>query len=197
VLPLPENLDLPFFTYGAFKPRELAFPQIERFLAQPPGPASALGSLKVRDGLPLYVESGGRRIPGFIIVFRDSDRLAAYETICRFEPKAVCSWKATTLASPPVRANLLVGPERPTVFLEVVRPSSVDPVFNHGLAPVETTAAQLGQEPSLSAPPDRFDWPRFFRLQMAYLLLWSAIERYSAFAHGPTLSPEAKNQGAR
>jgi hypothetical protein len=43
-----------------------------------------------------------------------------------------------------------------------------------------------------SAPPHGFDWPRLFRLQMAYLLLWSAVERYCALAHGPTLEPLRK-----
>jgi hypothetical protein len=51
---------------------------------------------------------------------------------------------------------------------------------------------QLGYECFASAPPEHVDWPRFFRLQMAYLLLWSAIERFSAFAYGPGLSPKQR-----
>jgi len=43
-----------------------------------------------------------------------------------------------------------------------------------------------------SAPPDSFDWERLFRLQMAYLLLWTAIERYCSLAYGPGLEPSKK-----
>src|SRR5688572_3668998 len=32
-------------------------------------------------------------------------------------------------------------------------------------------------------------WPKFFRAQMAYLLLWSILERLSALCFGPGLEP--------
>ncbi len=196
MLPLPENLELPFFAYGAFKPGELAFTQIQQFLEQPPAPASALGSLKVRDGLPLCDERGDGSIRGSLLVFRESDRLVAYKTISRFEPSAVYFWKAATLSFPTVRANLLLGKKldrgRPHDLEEDSWSFRLDPVFAHGLGVVETTAVHSAQDRFLSAPPDHFDWPRFFRLQMAYLLLWSAIERYSAFAYGPALSPQER-----
>jgi hypothetical protein len=126
--------------------------------------------------------------------FAKEKYLQAYETICRFEPKSVYFWKSTTLLSPAVRANVLLGKKlnsgRPQDLEEESWSFRRDPVFTHGLKVVETAVLQWGQQPFESAPPEYFDWPRFFQLQMAYLLLWSAIERYSAFAYGPALSPE-------
>jgi hypothetical protein len=54
---------------------------------------------------------------------------------------------------------------------------------------VKAVADKEGLKEFESAPPDSFDWPRLFRLQMAYLLLWSAIERYTALCFGPDLKP--------
>lgn len=36
------------------------------------------------------------------------------------------------------------------------------------------------------------DWRSFFRVEGAYLLLWSVVERYASLAYGPRLRPEAK-----
>jgi hypothetical protein len=196
MLSLPQNLELRFFAYGAFKPGELAFTQIERFLEQQPTPATASGSLKVRDGLPLFDNRGGGSVHGFLLTFSKDCYLSAYETICRFEPQAIYFWKEAILSSPTVSANLLVGKKfdrgRPHDLEGNSWSFRLDPVFNHGLRVVEDTVTQLGYECFASAPPEHFDWPRFFRLQMAYLLFWSAIERFSAFAYGPALSPEQR-----
>jgi hypothetical protein len=195
-LAVPADVDLPFFSYGAFKPGELAFSQIAPFLSARPESASVSGSLKVRDGLPLLDSSGGRRVQGFMLAFTKEKRLQAYETICRFEPKTIYLWKETELLSPAVRVNLLVGRKLDRGRAQELEGESWsfrdDPVFTHGMRVVEAATQEWGQHPFDSAPPDHFDWARFFRLQMSYLLLWSIIERYSAFAFGPALSPEAK-----
>jgi hypothetical protein len=137
---------------------------------------------------------GGGTVRGFVVVFRERDCSAAYETIRQFEPGAVYSWKQVTLVSPPVRANILLGKKlhrgRPQDLDDGSWSYRQDPVFAHGLNVVEAVAVQWGGQPFESAPPDYFDWTRFFQLQMAYLLLWSAVERYSAFAFGPALSPQ-------
>jgi hypothetical protein len=106
---LPQNLELPFVVYGTFKPGELAFEQIEPFLEQEPTPATASGSLKVRDGLPLFDNRSGGSVHGFLLPFSQDCCSSVYETICRFEPQTIYFWKETILSSPVVLANLLVG----------------------------------------------------------------------------------------
>lgn len=196
MLSLPQNLELPFFAYGAFKPGELAFTQIECFLEQRPTPATVSGNLKVRDGLPLFDNREGGSVHGFLFTFSKDCRSRAYETICRFEPPTIYFWENTLLSSPTVPANLLVGKKfdrgRPHELDENNWSFRLDPVFKQGLSLIEDTVMQLGYKCFASAPPERFDWPRFFRLQMAYLLLWSAIERFSVFAYGPTLPPNQR-----
>ena len=57
---------------------------------------------------------------------------------------------------------------------------------------MQTIAHDFAQREFESAPPDDFDWSRLFQLQMGYLLLWTAIERYCALSYGPNLDPMEK-----
>jgi hypothetical protein len=69
-----------------------------------------------------------------------------------------------------------------------------DPVFDYGLGTVKETQDSLQKEyeDAISRGEDGFNWSRFFKMQMAYLLLWSAIERFASFAYGPRLAPMEK-----
>jgi hypothetical protein len=196
MLSLPQDIELPFFAYGAFKPGELAYTQIERFLGDQAVQALAKGRLLIRDGLPLFDDEGSGSISGWLLTFSAENCRIGYEAICNFEPKAIYFWEKTTLSSPPVVANVLKGKMltkgRPQDFEKDSWSFDLDPVFQYGLKAVEEISNQLGQESFAAAPPESFDWPRFFRLQMAYLLLWSAIERFASFAYGPGLRPEQK-----
>ncbi len=94
-----------------------------------------------------------------------------------------------------VVANALIGlsPERGSIHDEEgVWTGRQDPVFTPGLSAVREVADWDAREEFSAAPPGRFDWPRLFRLQMAYLLLWTIIERYAGLAYGPTMRSEEK-----
>jgi hypothetical protein len=191
---LPQDLTLPFFAYGAFKPNELAYSQIKEYLSNEPTVVFATGNLKVRDGLPLFDPTGSGKAQGFILDFSPETRKLAYEKICAFEPKNIYFWSEIKVET--FTANVLQGKKmdhgRPTVLESNEWTFRLDPVFQHGLLAVQQMAEELADCPFESAPPESFDWPRFFRLQMAYLLLWSAVERFSSFAYGPALDPAAK-----
>jgi hypothetical protein len=114
--------------------------------------------------------------------------------MCAFEPKDVYS--SAELKVGTSIANVLQGKKmtrgRPDSPRRRPMDLSQDPVFEYVLQAVDEIAGELANDPFESAPPQSFDWPRFFRLQMAYLLLWSAIEQFSAFAYGPSLDPGAR-----
>ena len=78
-LSLPQDLNLPFFAYGAFKPGELAHPQIGEYLSSKPYPVSAKGYLRVRDGLPLFDPNGSGNVRGFLLNFSPKTGKLAYE----------------------------------------------------------------------------------------------------------------------
>jgi hypothetical protein len=65
-----------------------------------------------------------------------------------------------------------------------------DPAFTEGLAEVERLTGEAAPHGSVPPQPDTPElWSSFFRLQAAYLLLWSIVERYTALRFGPGLDP--------
>jgi hypothetical protein len=185
---LPPKTDLPCFVYGLFKPDELAFQRLSEFLEDSPVQATAAGTLWVRDGLPLLEPSSDARVDGYLLRFNASKGAQAYDVISKFEPAHQYRWQTLPLLQPSVTANALVGLKSSKGSVHCEEPtwsSRDDPVFSYGVREVKAVVDREGHQKFESAPPDSFDWPRFFRLQMAYLLLWSAIERYTALSFGP------------
>lgn len=193
-LPLPRHTNLPFFAYGLLKPGELAYGQIERFVDEEPIKSTVAGGLWVRDGLPLLSPGGEHTVRGRLVRFHAHRAAEAYRKICAFEPGNHYQWKEVTVLETRERAWALVGiePSRASVYDHdgewTVRK---DPVLSEGLGVVLETTDRLAREdfPGGSYP---FDWSWLFRLQMAYLFLWTIIERYAALSYGPTLEPGQK-----
>lgn len=194
----PQNLELPYFAYGLFQVGELCHSRIEPYLSVPPAFDSVRGILFVRDGLPLVSLHDGNDlvVEGSVLHFHGERRREAYDEIAAFEPSAHYRWDTTATVSTGRRVNILVvrSPSKghPEEFDGSRWSHRDDPVFCVGLRVVSEIADEFGNERFPSSPPDAFDWPRFFRLQMAYLLLWAAIERYTSFVFGPRLEPMAK-----
>jgi hypothetical protein len=189
------NPVLPFFSYGIFKPGALAYKRLQPFVDVSPVRALVRGSFWLWDGLPLLEPNGSGTVAGCLLKFQPGREIEAYQLIDSTEPPQHYRWATLTLSKPLQQANALLGrrPARASVpFEELEWSGRSDPVFTHGIQTVRQTAEELAAEPFISAPPDSFDWPRLFRLQMAYLLLWAAIERYAALAYGPNLEPMEK-----
>lgn len=189
-LDLPRRIDLPYFTYGLLQPGELAHRQLDGLLIAECR-AEVKGSLRVRDGIPLLAAAPSETIHGWLLEFRD---VGGYRAIVQFEPTKLYRWEEIKTIDG-VTANTLMGAtDTGSHVLHDDRwTGSKDPVFVHGLGVVrEVVDGPDGRVPFESVPPEALDWVRFFRVQMAYLLLWSAIERYLALAYGPELDPVRK-----
>lgn len=161
---------LPFFAYGLFKPGEIAFLQIRKFV-RAVVPGSVPGALLIRDGV--VVLDGSRTTEtasGFRVEFRDG--VAAYDAIQRMEPATQYKWTRVD----DMNVLAAVKPNNGTRPLYGEEWSGWrDPAFGPALDVVEEA---LGQE---------FDWNDFrpfYRLQAAYMLLWSSVERYVSLRYG-------------
>ena len=162
-----------------------------------PSQARSRGRSGFGDALPLLEIAGAGQVRGFLLHFRPEGTVLAYKTICRFEPRKHYCWKENAKPlEPAVRANVLVGKSLGRGRAAQLETSSWtildDPVFGFGLAVVNEAIESDAGLPFDSAPAEDFDWPRFFRLQMTYLLLWSAVERYTALCIGAGVDPMAR-----
>jgi hypothetical protein len=131
-------------------------------------------------------------VSGYLCWFEPASRDKAWETVTGFEPGTQYKYDlvAVSLGDEQAQANALLGRQlgRGIAPESADRWSAVsDPLFVEGLAEVLTMTIETAPV-GVAAQPDRPElWTQFFRLQAAYLLLWSVVERYTALRYGPVL----------
>lgn len=179
----PHDLELPFFAYGIFKPGELGFLQLRDLASYYSQPCSIKGDLLLRDGLPVIDSAGRGQVEGALIVFHPGKNLEAYTRIAQLEPGSQYRWDVASVSGKP--SNYLAGrsPRKGSVQPDDDAWSGKnDPLFTDALEVVEETM-KTGTE-FCWLPSSEPNLKPLFRLEMAYLLLWSAIERYCSFRYG-------------
>lgn len=188
----PPRLELPFFAYGPLEPGQPAHAPLLSPLVASARPARAAGGLRSRDGLPLLDPEGTVGVDGTLLTIAAGHERDAYEVISDYAPRQHYRWLAVAVQSqdgPAVTANALVGrhPERGSADEWFTSWSATDePVFRYGLLVVRRLGLMHAATPFPFLDGDRPAlWDRFFGLHSAYLLLWSAVERFSALALGP------------
>ncbi|MBX3007621.1 MAG: hypothetical protein KF816_06290 [Melioribacteraceae bacterium] len=136
------------------------------------------GYLKERDGIPLLIKSDHSKINGYLIYFNSGKEAEAYYRIIDIEPDEVYRWEEVTV-NQAISANALLGKreQRGSSDIENIDEwdGKNDPLFLQGVEEVE---AILNNNSSFT-----WDYKKLFRLQMGYLLLWSAIERYAGLKY--------------
>lgn len=188
----PPRLDLPMFAYGLVKPDQPAYDRIGGSVARSePGTLMPAG-LRIRDGLALLDPDGTVGVRGELLTFTEGREKEAYGTVCEIAPRQHYRWDMTDVTpaeGPTVRANVLRGrhPDRgiPDEWFSSWS-SSDDPLLRYGLDVVRRTALLHATEaiPSVGGD-DPHDWARYYAMHAGYLLLWSAVERFTGLAFGP------------
>lgn len=183
---LPNDTSLPFFAYGLFRPGQLAFYQICKFVKNSER-QSIPGELKLRDGIPILKENPDSMVYGILINFHDNDFLKAYNQINGFEPERYYRWIETTTLDN-IKCNVLLGksPDRGTSELDMGWDWRKDPYFTTVLAEIKSII-KTNQRPK--GPKDTIP---LIRLQMAYLMLWTSIERFATLKYNLKKEPHAK-----
>jgi hypothetical protein len=187
----PPRLDLPMFAYGPDKPDQPAYELLQRYVARTEAATLAVGGLRVRDGLPLLDPDGAAGVAGVLLTFEPGREKDAYTTVCSVAPRQHYRWDMTEMRvdGRPGRVNLLRGrhPDRGSSDEWFSSWSAGDdPLLRYGLVNVRRAALLHATAPFPTVTGDEAAmWDRFYGLQAAYLLLWSAVERFTALAYGP------------
>ena len=173
---LPNDTNIPFFSYGIFKPGELGFFRIGEFIKNIDRNCSINGTLLIRDGLPIIDEEEFGTVYGVLIDFRKDKAKEAYQRIIDIEPDKHYWWgeiEVSTNNNEKIIANVFFGrsPKKGSVHSDDCSFEGIkDPLFKDAFNVIEDTIENCGNF--------ELDNTRFFKLQMAYLLLWTIIERY-------------------
>ena len=176
-----EDLTLPFFAYGIFKPGQIAYGQIKRYVEGNPTMEIVDYETQYRDGVPILIgeKSDHLQTRGYLIHFDDPQ--SAYERIGMSEPEELYEWRVIDVNGK--EAYALVGVETHKGCFED-RESFIsnyhyrsDPFFNEALELV-------GECIDNYRYIEKIDMKDFFIIQMHYMLLWSIIERFCTFKYG-------------
>lgn len=181
----PKNTDLPFFAYGIFKPNQLAYSRIKNFV-ESCAEYEIDYKMLMRDGVPLITLPKNRsqnKTVGYLIHFKDEYSKKAYEIIGKTHYKKLYKWEEIKVDE--YKANVLMGvnPEMGSSHIEKTvgnYDGRDDPYFKEAIEVVENELNDKNKR-----------WHNindFFKLQMSYLLLWTAIERYCSLKYNNTSS---------
>lgn len=194
-LELPPRLELPLFVYGLLQPGQPAHDLLGAHVATSTPASLAAGGLRVRDGLPLLDPAGPGGVRGVLLQFRAGEEKPAYATVCEVAARQHFRWDMTEVAvgNQRIRANVLRGrhPGRgsPDEWFDSWS-GAADPTLQFGMAVVRASALNLATAPfPPAAGDDAAAWGRFYGLHATYLLLWAAVERFTALAYGPARPP--------
>jgi hypothetical protein len=182
----PPDVRLPFFAYGIFRSNEIAWPRISEFVDSFTNSKIDNWVIRLRNGLPILIAQSEGVVDGDCVSFSDSQ--SAYDIIGRSEPSGEYKWKTIATRSQTM-CNALVAVKPTRGFTEepiFSWTSAQDPSFVHGMAAVASVVTAERESLLENRPwqdyPD--DWDAFFRLQGAFLVLWSIVERFAAFRFG-------------
>lgn len=179
------NINLPFFSYGFFRPGEISFLGINNFVCSA-RPLRIQGDLVLRDGITLFKESTAEAVDGYLITFYQSQEKDAYSFIDSLEPKKLFKWKEKEYGG--IKFNILYGikPEKGT---DDIRESGWNTIWED---PFFSSAIDVLHEFKVG----QFSWDLkpLFQLQMKYMLLWTIIERFSFLMYSLGAGPSERNK---
>lgn len=187
----PNDTSLPYFAYDAFKPKQVAFPVIKHFVDRVEPFYFERYALKHRNGLPMAVEDYcDVPIKGYLIYFNDNtvsvynksieeyEEWGAYDFICKTKPKSLFKWRDEHIEGKDF--NMILGKDRN----HGVYYSEDDGIYD-GVRDSDFFEVIRFIEDNMDSMELQYDEMKsLYALQMNYMLLWSAIDKYLALCNG-------------
>jgi hypothetical protein len=203
----PSDITKPFFSYGIFRPGEIAFHLIAEFVDLEKIEIKIIqGSLKLRDGIVLY-DSGSDLVEGYLLFFKEGMERDAYQRIIDMEPGQIYMWNQDK-SKYRNEFNILFGKTigkgiddeksatDPIVWKSRFDSSWNDPFIINGFKMLDDFAAE---ENLISETSTGIKWQeenyfnQYLKFQMLYLFLSSILERM-IFLNGDFRKEEKNSQ---
>ena len=184
---LPTDISKPFFSYGIFKPGQLGYYRIENYVENKKISCYVNHRLLTRDGIPILHDTKEGITEGALLKFSDDSKKKAYQSIIEIEPDHHYKWgiiNVTTNREKEISANVLFGksPDRGSANADQNNyDGKKDPLFND--------AFDLIREIIDRSRHFNSEVKKIFELQMAYMLLWTVIERYTTLRYDLNQTP--------
>ena len=169
-----EFFDRPFFAYGIFQKGQLAYSKINDFVDYVE-PADVNREMHIRDGVPVIKNEYSDYISkGEMIYFLDDGKFDAYNVISDTQLGNVYKWDTIDIGDETF--NILVTEDLDGTFLNVYKNGHYKDYFDGSEDLFFSKVSEFIHNELEEIDYD--DDCTIFRIQMYYMLLWSAIERY-------------------
>ena len=176
---LPENIDLPFFAYGIFKPNQIAYHVIEDLVESSKNKSIDKYHQFLRDGLSFIIsDKNFHDLNGYKINFKSEKALEAYFKISNKEPRNLYKWEVIE------NMNALVARDKIGIDKHFQGdPDNIigwnDPYFHIGL---EVITQQKFDNKNMNYEVnsnwnDKVFFAEMIFVQMKFLLAYSMLER--------------------
>lgn len=176
-LKLP-NINLPFFAYGVFKKGQIGYSRIKDYIKKEET-FDVNYRMGIRDGIPILLENNqSRKTNGYLIEFNENDRKKAYKIISSKANK-LYKWKEIDIGDNNF-VNVLMGEKIEKGTSDMNYEYSYDGLKDYFFI----DAINLIENDLEIYNNDARTIENFFYLQMNYLLLWVAIERFCILKYG-------------
>jgi hypothetical protein len=207
---LPDDITLPFFSYGIFRPGEISYTLLEDLVDENKIQKIKIkGDLKVRDGLLVFENNTKGIVSGYLLYFIEGKELDAYKRIEKIEPKEYYTWNSSN-APHKKDFNILFARTvdsgidetksefNPTLFELLFSSIWNDPFFNKGFKILHELNSDSFFESNLSSKEyegwdEESNFNKYLKLQMVYTFLWSLIERFTFLSYGLGMNPSERN----
>ena len=178
---MPDDINMPFFAYGIFKPGQIAYNQIRKFSNGKPIELDVEYEMLFRDGVPLL---NGEKNPhfltkGFLINFKNPYK--AYKRITKAEPEELYQWGIIDVGG--IEANALIGKETDCGCFYDREEKLSDYDYRNDSFFIDARELIKGCIDDYKDIKG-ITMKDFFIIQMHYMLLWSVIERFCSFKYG-------------
>jgi len=178
-LKIPDNdkdfLNRGFFAYGIFKEGQIAYSKIKEFVNEPLTSDGEINrTMLLRDGAPLITDVVSNDLTkGNKIHFLKGKEEEAYDAICKTQPERLYKWSIVEIDKD--YYNVLIGTNTNGSSLHCDDNGNYldnfdgrnDPYFSDLISFIRSELRTL-----------KYDDNTMFKLQMYFMILWSAIERY-------------------
>ena len=201
---LPKDIYKPFFSYGIFRPGEIAFQIISEYVDLHKIENKTIkGSLKLRDGILIFDQKGNDSIQGYLLFFKEGTESSAYESIVNVEPGNYYMWYEDQ-SKFKNEFNILhgrtvdngideeKGVNDPKIWNNLFDSIWNDPFIINGFNMLEHYAKE---SPKLQKQYEQLPWEEealfndYLKYQMLYLFLSSILERIMFLNGGFGIKP--------
>lgn len=170
------NTDLPLFAYGVFKKGELGYLRIKDYICREEN-FDVDYAMGIRDGIPILIENVFKKTDGYLIYFNENDKNEAYRIISNTASSKLYKWKE--IDKDGISMNVLMGNNIEKGTSDMYYQRSYEGFDDYFFSDVIKLI-----EKELNKNKNKFTLKNFFYLQMCYLLLWVAIERFCTLKYG-------------